>query len=315
MRHTYTCQLRWADMDALGHVNNVVYADYLQEARVDMLRVHARGPSTGQLADALVVVSNRLQYLAPLVYDGRPVQIECWVTDLRAATATLAYEIFRPSTGSGNADSGNADSGNATPGERTVYLRATTVLTPYVFAEERPRRFTAEERAGLAAYLEEPAAGMREPTPYGTDPGSARTEDGHYPVQVRFSDVDVYGHVNNVQYFEFFQEARILLTRRLMERTAPGTASPSVVVAQQDIEYKRPMLLRPEPYDSWTWITHLGRTSMVLEAEIRDASAGCTDGPTGEVMARGRFVLVFFDPASGRPTEPSPQVRAAVSVD
>ena len=33
--------MRWADMDLQGHVNNVIYVDYLQEARVDMLRVHA----------------------------------------------------------------------------------------------------------------------------------------------------------------------------------------------------------------------------------------------------------------------------------
>ena len=35
--------MRWADLDLLGHVNNVVYVDYLQEARVDMLRAHGRG--------------------------------------------------------------------------------------------------------------------------------------------------------------------------------------------------------------------------------------------------------------------------------
>ena len=34
--------MRWADMDLQGHVNNVVYVDYLQEARVDMLRARAR---------------------------------------------------------------------------------------------------------------------------------------------------------------------------------------------------------------------------------------------------------------------------------
>src|SRR5215467_663306 len=28
-RHIYYCPLRWADMDSLGHVNNVVYVDYL----------------------------------------------------------------------------------------------------------------------------------------------------------------------------------------------------------------------------------------------------------------------------------------------
>ena len=32
--------MRWADLDMLGHVNNVTYVDYLQEARVDMLRIH-----------------------------------------------------------------------------------------------------------------------------------------------------------------------------------------------------------------------------------------------------------------------------------
>ena len=30
MRHVYYCPMRWADMDSLGHVNNVVYVDYLQ---------------------------------------------------------------------------------------------------------------------------------------------------------------------------------------------------------------------------------------------------------------------------------------------
>lgn len=287
MRHTYTCQIRWADMDLLGHVNNVVYADYLQEARVDMLRVHARGPATGELAEALVIVSNRLVYVAPLVFDGSPVQIECWITQLRAAVATLNYEIYR----------------DAPDGGRTVYLRASTVMTPYVFAEERPRRFTAEERAALHVYLEEPLAGLADPTPY-SEP--ARSPRGHYPVQVRFSDVDVYGHVNNVKYFEYFQEGRIALRGHEVHTAGDDVTFPAMVVAQQDIEYRRPMLLRAEPYDAWTWVSHLGTRSMVLEGEIRDS------GPQGALMARGRFVMVFFDTETGRPIEPSAQVRAAI---
>ena len=38
VRHRYVCPLRWADLDLLGHVNNVRYVDYLQEARLDLLR-------------------------------------------------------------------------------------------------------------------------------------------------------------------------------------------------------------------------------------------------------------------------------------
>ena len=47
MRHIYHCPLRWADLDVLGHVNNVRYVDYLQEARVDMLSLHGSS-SAGQ---------------------------------------------------------------------------------------------------------------------------------------------------------------------------------------------------------------------------------------------------------------------------
>src|ERR1700755_1212714 len=58
--------MRWADMDLLGHVNNVVYVDYLQEARVDMLRTHGRAARTGDLAEGVVVVRQEVSYLAPV---------------------------------------------------------------------------------------------------------------------------------------------------------------------------------------------------------------------------------------------------------
>jgi acyl-CoA thioester hydrolase len=137
-RHIYHCPLRWADIDQLGHVNNVVYVDYLQEARVDMLSVHAPVSGGEQLAEGVVVVRHDVEYVAPLKFRFEPVRIETWVTELRAARFTLAYEVL---------DLG-ADGG------RQVYCRATTVLTPYLFGEERPRRIRPEERAVLERFLE-----------------------------------------------------------------------------------------------------------------------------------------------------------------
>ncbi len=87
--------MRWADMDLLGHVNNVVYVDYLQEARVDMLRTHGPAVQTGELAEGVVVVRHEVHYLAPLTFRFRPVSIECWVTEIRAASFTMAYEVFQ----------------------------------------------------------------------------------------------------------------------------------------------------------------------------------------------------------------------------
>nr|WP_297416856.1 thioesterase family protein [uncultured Nocardioides sp.] len=138
-RHIYDCPLRWADMDSLGHVNNVVYVDYLQEARVDMLRVHAPAQGGEELAEGVVVVRHEVEYVSPLVFRPEPVRVESWVTEIRAATFTLAYEILD----------------ELSDGGRQVYLRARTVLTPYVFAEERPRRVTASEREVLNRFLED----------------------------------------------------------------------------------------------------------------------------------------------------------------
>ena len=266
--------MRWADLDQLGHVNNVVYVDYLQEARVDMLRAHGRGP--GALAEGLVVARHEVTYLKPLTFDFRPVSIECWVTDIKAASFTMAYEIFR----------------DGPDGERVVYVRATTVLTPYVFAEERPRRITPEERAVLEQHLE-PDAQPRRRTPPLPEPVTS-----HYPVHVRFSDVDVYGHVNNVKYFEYLQEARIALIRDLV----PDRQF-SVVVAQTDVDYLRALLFRAEPYDCRSAITRVGNRSMTVESEF-------IDGAT--VLARARVVVVFFDLGSERSTEPDLHVREAL---
>ena len=138
MRHVYYCPLRWADMDSLGHVNNVTYVDYLQEARVDMLAVHA--PETGgeALAEGVVVVRHEVEFLAPLVFRPDPVRIETWVSRIRAASFTMRYEILD----------------ELPDGERRVYTRASTVLTPFVFATERPRRISEAENDVLQGFYE-----------------------------------------------------------------------------------------------------------------------------------------------------------------
>jgi acyl-CoA thioester hydrolase len=142
VRHVYYCPLRWADMDSLGHVNNVTYVDYLQEARVDMLSVHAPASGGEELAEGVVVVRHEVEFVAPLVFRPEPVRIESWVTRIRAASFTMRYEILDELPEAG----------------RRVYTRAATVLTPYLFTAERPRRIREEEREVLEKFLEPEAA-------------------------------------------------------------------------------------------------------------------------------------------------------------
>lgn len=285
MRHRYECPTRWADLDLLGHVNNVVYVDYLQEARVAALREHTTG--TVRAGEGLVVARHRISYRRPLLFDFRPVSIESWVTDVRAASFTMAYEVFH-------------DRDPARGGGRTVFLRAESVLAPYVFGTEAPRRLDAAERAALAPLRDDEPALARPggPTPRRV-PDGARAH--RFPVHVRFSDLDPYGHVNNVTYIEYLQEARLALLHELW--SSQGAAAPSLVVAQTDVDYRRPLLLRPEPYVARSWIARVGRTSADVDSVIEDDRG---------VVAAARVTIVFVDPDTGAAQPPAPEHRQAL---
>jgi acyl-CoA thioester hydrolase len=106
-----------------------------------------------------------------------------------------------------------------------------------------------------------------------------------YSCRVRWSDVDSYGHVNNVKYFEYYQEARISFLSGLADGL-PADQAKGVVVARIDVDYRRPILFRTEPFEILTWVSRVGTSSYNLEAEIRDGD---------EVLSRAHAVVVAFD--------------------
>ncbi|MFE6777473.1 acyl-CoA thioesterase [Streptomyces sp. NPDC057702] len=140
-RHKYACALRWSDMDAFGHVNNVVFLRYLEEARVDLMWRLAAEAEGDAFSGGSVVARHEIDYRKPLVHRHAPVTVETWVTKIGAASLTLSYEV---------------------KDEDTVYVRASTVVVPYNLEAGRPRRLTPVEERFLQAYLEEtPAKGGR----------------------------------------------------------------------------------------------------------------------------------------------------------
>lgn len=138
-RYTYHCPMRWSDMDAYGHVNNVPYLTYLEEARIDMLQdLIARAKAEdGALAAGILVASTSIDYKTPLVHRNTPVPIAVWVTKIGGAFFDLAYEVY------------DADG--------LVYARATSRMVAFDFTTERPRRLRPHEKEFLQSYLE-PAA-------------------------------------------------------------------------------------------------------------------------------------------------------------
>jgi len=279
VRHVYECQMRRADLHPGGTVDNVVYVDYLQEARLDLLRHHDTSPAP-QPGEGLVVVRTVIEYLAPLRMADAPLKIEVWVTEVRAASFTLGYEL----TTSSDAD--------AAP---VVHARATTVLAAYVFADERPRRLTADERERLSGGIEDSPI----EDPRRDRPAPWRDDAFGEALHVRFSDVDLLGHVNNVRYLDFVHEAQVdLLVGVFQEAHVNGTVD--MVIARSEIDYLGQMNLRAEPYDVRCRVVAVGTTSVTFESEIRDGE---------RVMARSRIVEVNIDPDADRPMTLRPEHR------
>jgi acyl-CoA thioester hydrolase len=126
-------------MDAFGHINNVVFVRYLEEARIAFLFNQAAGAGVGDFARGAVVARHEIDYVRPLVYRPEPVTIESWVTRLGAASFTVRYEIK------------DTDE----DGRETVYVRASTVVVPYDLAAGRPRRISPAERAFLVGLTDD----------------------------------------------------------------------------------------------------------------------------------------------------------------
>ncbi|MFF1531358.1 acyl-CoA thioesterase [Cellulomonas sp. NPDC058312] len=152
------------------------------------------------------------------------------------------------------------------------------------------------------------------------------------PVQLRWSDMDAYGHVNNVEMLRLLEEARIEafwahpapaepLGEAAATSPAPSPAPetwPTAVldagpgartatlVARQEIEYLRPLGYRRTPVAVDMWIGHLGGASIDVCYEVRDEGAA-----TGDPYARAVTTLVLVDAASGSPRRIGEAERAA----
>ena len=243
-------------MDAQAHLNNAAFLDYLQEARVHFLLTGP--PVMGELLDTgVLVVQHQIEYLQPVVYSDAGLDIELWVTSVGASRFGLAYDVR--------------------DGDRLA-ARARTSAVPFDLARNALRRLATDERAVLTG-------AMRETEPFATlravptEPAGFRS-----PLAVRWSDLDSYGHVNNVKYFDYLQEARILLFTHALGWT--GAAGSEIwVLVRQDLDYRRPLDFRPSPYEVRTVISAVGNRSVTFGAEILDP----TDGT---VFAAARSVMV-----------------------
>jgi acyl-CoA thioester hydrolase len=127
-----------------------------------------------------------------------------------------------------------------------------------------------------------------------------------YELVVRWSDLDPYGHVNNVRVFDFVAEARIRMNPDGEDGTRMHDAAEQGLlwmVARQDVDYLGQISHRSAPYRVRSAIGRVGRTSVTIAAQVEDPIDAA-------VLVRTRTVLVCGDSA-GRPVPLPESMRAA----
>ncbi len=170
--------LRWSDMDAYGHVNNVDMMRLLEMARIEAFWAAESAEADGAVADAhgsstqptgpvdaddttastpstkiidagpgaatfTLVARHEIEYLAPLSYRSDPVIVELWIGHVGGASIDISYRIRDNRPRGGGATS-------------QVYAIASTTLVMVDRKTGNPRRITAAEREAWLDYVDEP---------------------------------------------------------------------------------------------------------------------------------------------------------------
>ncbi len=66
--YLHPLKVNWGDMDALGHVNNVMYFQYLENARIGLMEALEIFPRLFEAGVGMVIADARCRYKAPVVY-------------------------------------------------------------------------------------------------------------------------------------------------------------------------------------------------------------------------------------------------------
>ena len=93
--HTSTFGLRFADMDALGHVNNAAYFTFMEQARLEWLTKHA--PDAYKKGAGPVIANASCTYRIPLVYP-KDVEVRMYLGTPGRSSVDSYYDIVADGT-------------------------------------------------------------------------------------------------------------------------------------------------------------------------------------------------------------------------
>ena len=137
-----------------------------------------------------------------------------------------------------------------------------------------------------------------------TDPLARRSAYPHFlPIPTRWMDNDVYGHVNNIVYYAWFDT---VINEYLIREGGLDIRDGAVVgyCVESNCRYHRPVAF-PETIDAGLRVAHLGNSSVRYEIGLFRQGE---DKPA----AQGHFVHVFVDRAKDKPAAIPDSIRACL---
>ncbi|TVR68655.1 MAG: acyl-CoA thioesterase [Marinilabiliales bacterium] len=108
------------------------------------------------------------------------------------------------------------------------------------------------------------------------------------PIQIRFNDIDIMGHVNNSVFQHYFDYARLQYFRHVLGRHLSWEKE-TLILASISVDYHCPVHIN-DRIEVATGTVMLGNKSIHMVQEVRDTESG-------NVMASSRCILVAFDAA------------------
>lgn len=120
---------------------------------------------------------------------------------------------------------------------------------------------------------------------------------------LRWSDFDMYGHVNNSAYLEFSQDSRVAFLKE-MESIAGKGSVPQVFVRHAELDYRRGISPSSRTVTVNSEVTRIGRTSFSVRQLILDSD--------GIVCCEVKITQVAVDLRSSSPREITDSERQAL---
>jgi YbgC/YbaW family acyl-CoA thioester hydrolase len=152
-------RVRFHEVDALGHVNNAAYLNYLEQAAIDHATFLGLDLQRLQeLGGVFVARRHEILFMKP-TYAGDLLRVVTWLGEPRGARVDRQYLVYRePAATIDVLVRGRLVPGSGTPADDAPAVRATT---EWVFANDQgqPRRIPTEVvslfRAGVAEGTDE----------------------------------------------------------------------------------------------------------------------------------------------------------------